>query len=200
MSGQLPWLEAVTTRFDVTCESEDGDGESVTVDFDELSTGSYGPTLDRRGVTFETHGGELSVITESYHGSPSLCSSPPGADSCAADLEARFDGPANDVRFIVYSDDEAGTIARVEVFRDGSMVGEVTVSGDGTLGSEHAVDLGQFSDISRIVIRQEDPAGLGLDDFTFRAPVSGDVPVNVEPVRRGDIELPSPASDTTGRR
>lgn len=190
---------AATTRFGVTCESEDSGGEDVTVDFDGLSTGSYGTTLDRRGVTFETHGGELSIITESYHESPALCSSPSGESTCAADLEARFDGPANDVRFIVYGDDEAGTIARVEVFRDGSMVGEVTVSGDGTLGSEHAVDLGRFSDISRIVIRQEDPAGLGLDDFTFRAPVSGDVPVNVEPVRRGNVELPSPASDTTGR-
>ena len=99
-----------------------------------------------------------------------ICSQPIGSfGSCLGDIQLDFASPVNNLSFLSVGDDRAlAAAALVDVYANFALAATLNLPTDGTGFVPQLFDLSAFSDITRIVIRnQVDIAGLGFDDFRF---------------------------------
>ena len=142
----------------------------VTINFDGL-VGGTAVTNQFPEATFSSNEGfEIFTFDRDFGSSPPnfICTwTSVGGFDCAKDVFVSFTNPVNALSFLVVGINNFGKIGVVDVFDISSnLLGTVNIVGEGTtLG---LVDLGTFSDVSRISIRDiTDAYGVGYDDFTF---------------------------------
>ena len=134
-------------------------------------------TTQYPGVTFSspTVGRDIRAANVGDLGSSLplvICSQPIGGfGSCLGDIQLDFASPVNDLSFLSVGDDRAfAAAALVDVYASFALAATLNLPTDGTPFVPQLFDLSAFSDITRIVIRnQVDIAGLGFDDFRFTA-------------------------------
>ncbi|HEY3450258.1 MAG TPA: hypothetical protein VGK67_28140 [Myxococcales bacterium] len=90
----------------------------------------------------------------------------PGSYALEEGFTLEFPQPVNQLRFNVFAVNSSGQFAQVDVV--GATSGTVNLMGVGDPTGRVAVDLSQFTEISRIVVRNvADLYGVGYDDFHF---------------------------------
>lgn len=171
-----------------------GNGDAKTIDFEDLSPGRYGATLDLDGVTIRSRAEDVGVTDGSADWHSQMVCSVTSADTCDGVIEFDFDGPVDDLTFDMEGDDEQGRIAVVEIYRDGSLVETREPTGDGEQEPAEDVDLSDIEDIDRVVITPDDPAGIAYDNLSFRLPAS-----SKGALKEADGTTPRPRSDEVPR-
>lgn len=98
-----------------------------------------------------------------------MCSQPIGGlGHCVGDIAIDFTDAVNNLTFLSVGDNSDGITALVDIFVNNSFSATFNIVTDGITSVTDLHDLSAFSNITRIVIREQtDPAGLGFDDFTF---------------------------------
>lgn len=144
----------------------------VTINFDTLANGTT-VTNQFPEATFSSNAGFRILTTAQNFGSslPNfICTAAntSGID-CTHDVFVSFTAPVSALSFVFVGDDNAGAIGLVDIFDiTNSLLGTVNVVGDANPGTPGTVNLGAFSNVGRIAIRNiTDGAGLGFDDFKF---------------------------------
>lgn len=172
----------------------------VTINFDSLGSGVT-VTNQFPEATFSSNAG-FRVVTSAQN----IGNSPPnfictaavgGSIDCTHDVFVDFTSAVNGLSFKAIGDDAVGTVAVVDVFDIGGLLGTVNVVADSVFFTPTLVDLAAFSNVTRIAIRNvTDPGGLGWDDFSFNSG-SGTVP---EPASLALVGLALAIGGLAGRR
>lgn len=143
-----------------------GPAQAITIDFDDLPgatlVGSFYPE-----ATFTT----VRTIANS-----ALAQSEPNGIAPAAatgfnflaGFRVDFTDPVNSLQFFSVADNDSGPIFSIDVFVNGLLSGTVAAQGDGDTTTFNLHDLGAFTNVTRIDIRDvTDDFGLAYDDFSF---------------------------------
>ena len=78
-----------------------------------------------------------------------------------------FTKPVKNLTFTSTGDNNPGVVGFADVFVNGAFVQTVNITYDGILRSDDLVDLSAFSNITKVVLRSIDVAGLGWSNFKF---------------------------------
>ena len=141
----------------------------VTIDFDALPPGTV-VTNQYLAASFSSSAGNHNVAEVGGTGNV-LVSGPVGGPSTGtADTYIRFTYPVNGLSLVAVEPNGAGVVARLFIFQNGLLTAVENLIGLGGPGSK-TVDLGAYSDVTRLEIRQIDPDpaedGIAWDDLTF---------------------------------
>lgn len=145
------------------------------IDFDDLECGSA-VTTQYDGVTFSADpilenrtdcNFDLGTSAPAY-----LCTAFVGSDylTCTDATYVVFDPPVRDLSFLAAGDGAAGVAALCDVYVAGEFAATVEVVTDGDGQTADPVDLGAFTQVTRIELHAiTDVGGLAWDDFCFCA-------------------------------
>ena len=169
-----------------------GSANAVVIDFDGL-VGGTNVTNQFPEATFSAAPVGQVVRTIGFAGDNSapnaICTFGPGFN-CLNDIFIDFTNPVGNLTFRALADNNAGTVAMVDVFVNAVFNSSVNITGNANLNDAIIVDLTAFTDVTRIEINSvTDQFGLAYDDFMFDvvAPGPGPGPAPSAPV-------PEPAS------
>lgn len=144
--------------------------QAVTITFDDLASGAE-VTNQYAGVTFSSQAGSRILTTaQDFDTSlPNFICSGTGSINCVDDVYLDFDFGVSGLSFLAVGDNNVGDVGDVRVFSGLSLLGTVDLIMDGNpSGAPHLIDLGAFTNVTRIeIVDMIDAAGLGYDDFTF---------------------------------
>ncbi|HZE56287.1 MAG TPA: hypothetical protein VE031_00385 [Chthoniobacterales bacterium] len=153
-----------------------GWAEHVVINFDDLPQGgTTGVVVSNQypQVNFSSSPGFANyVTTQSFYNSSKpnfICTGPiGGAIDCVHATILDFAGPVNNLTFVGDGINDSGLVAQVDVFQAGGSTATVDVIGHASVLNPELVDLRQFTNVTKIVIRSiTDRDGIGWDDFIF---------------------------------
>lgn len=91
-----------------------------------------------------------------------------GAINCALPTYIDFTNPVNGLTFTALALENNGLSAQVNVFENNAFSATVNINGIGNVFVPITVNLGAFTNITRIeLVGIIDPGGIGWDDFSF---------------------------------
>jgi hypothetical protein len=144
---------------------------ATVIDFDSLNNGDI-VTNQFPEATFSSNPGfELQVTAQNLGSSlPNfICTAvvASGID-CVQDVFVAFTNPVSGLTFLGTGVNNAGVVALVDIFVNGSLAATLDVVGFANPFAPVLVDASAFSNVTGITIRNvTDLAGIGWDDFTF---------------------------------
>ena len=145
---------------------------AVTINFDGLAPDTT-VTNQFPEATFSSNVGfEIRTLSRVFAPSTPnfICTgTSAGGSNCSQDVFVSFTNPVNALSFLVVGINSVGTIGLVDIFDASNMLlGTVNIVGEGRTPTPGLVELGAFSNVGKISIRNvTDAYGLGYDDFTF---------------------------------
>jgi hypothetical protein len=144
--------------------------QAVVIDFDDLGNGVV-VTNQYAGVTFSSDPGFEVLTTAQSLGSSTpnfICSGQGGSINCVSPIYVDFATGVSGLSFLQVGDNTPGDVGDVRVFSGATLLGTVDIMSDAAPFTPGLIDLGAFSNITRIeIVNITDAAGLGFDDFTF---------------------------------
>jgi hypothetical protein len=171
---------------------------STTINFDDLPSGTW-LTNQYPAATFSSPGssgnGVIHVVRDPDSGSSppnTICSGQEWGPTCISDVAVSFTRPVDGLRFTAGDVQEAGTVADIDVYENGSRTATVPIVGQGAGYPAPPLrqDLSAYHDVTKIVIRdvRDDPWGIAWDDFTFVAQ-DGPGPDPCDPPRPEEVVI-----------
>jgi hypothetical protein len=144
------------------------DAQAVTIDFDNLSfldivTTQYPEVTFSADPGFET---QVGTPSSSFGTSPPnfSCSAALGGGfpKCENETILTFTNPVNNLTFKSVGIDNAGVVARVDIFTPNLVITQDITK------TPQLIDLSAYSDVSKVRLYDiNDNNGIGWDDFTF---------------------------------
>ena len=146
--------------------------QAATINFDSLGNGVAVTNQFAALGTFSSEAGFTNLTTAQNLGSslPNfICTGPIGGSiDCTHETILDFTNPVSGLTLLGVGVNDVGVVAQIDVFVNSLFNSTVSVIGTGTPLNPVLVNLGAFSNVTRIRIRNiTDAAGIGWDDFTF---------------------------------
>ena len=146
--------------------------KATVIDFEAFGTGNLSNTEVIDGVEFSvinpTPTEVIRIVNTPFRTAYILaCETSPGFN-CAQDMNVGFSTDVFNVSFDILADEALGSSGTVTAYLDGSVVGSISLFGDGDGNTHNLIDLSSFGLIDQLVLSSSlDPAGLGYDNFSF---------------------------------
>jgi len=169
----------------------EGGGEQIFINFDALSIGTDVSTY-YPGVTFSgINGGTLTVDIPYAESSPNSVWFHGNANE---PLIVEFAEPINNLTFYVGADNTRPETFNVDIYIDGIYSETKQFVSDGNTDTTDLVDLSEFSNVTKIVVKDiTDGGGYTYDSFSY---TTGSVGVSLPTLTTQDADTIDEASDT----